>query len=93
MRHMYRKNISGQFADDVLLDTLAQNINLNTLPTYSLCAISTGKICLVNLLKMSRFTPPPKLLVLTRCRRYLSVPYVQGKIYLANLLTMSCWTP
>ena len=66
MRHMYRKNISGQFADDVLLDTLAQNINLNTLPTYSLCAISTGKICFVNLLKMSRSTPPPKLLVLTR---------------------------
>ena len=66
MRHMYRKNISGQFADDVLLDTSAENINLNTLPTKSLYAISTGQIYLANLLKMSRSTPPPKLLVLTR---------------------------
>ena len=63
---MLRKDLSGQFTEDISLDTSAENINLNTLPTKSLCAISTGKICLVNLLKMSRSTPPPKLLVLTR---------------------------
>ena len=79
MRHMYRKNISAQFADDVLLDTLAENINLNTLPTKSLCAISTGQIYLANLLKISRWTPPPKILILTRCQRNLSVPYLQDR--------------
>ena len=76
MRHMYRKNISGQFADDVLLETSAENINLNTLTTISLCAISTGQIYLANLLKMSRWSPPPIILVLTCRRRYPPVQLI-----------------
>ena len=34
---------------------------------------------MANLLEISRGTPPPKILVLTRCQRYLSTPYVQER--------------
>ena len=34
---------------------------------------------MANLLEISRWTPPPKILVLTRCQRYLSTPYVQER--------------
>ena len=73
------KDLSGKFTEDISLETSAYNISINTLPTISLCAISTGKICLVKLLKMSRSIPPPKLLVLTRRQRYLSAPYLQER--------------
>ena len=34
---------------------------------------------MANLLEISRRKPPPKILVLTRCQRYLSTPYVQER--------------
>ena len=73
---IYRKDLSGQFTKDISLETSAENINLNTLRTISLCAIFTGKIYLANLLKMSRWSPPPIILVLTCRRRYLSVQLI-----------------
>ena len=90
--HMYWKDLSSQFTGDILQDTSTKTISLNTLPTISLCAICTGKIYLlptislcaictgkiylVNLLEISCRTPPPKLLVLTHCHRYLYAPYL-----------------
>ena len=76
---MLRKDVSRQFTEDISLETFAENNNLNTPPTISLCAIFTGKIYLANLLKISRWRPPPKILILTRCQRYLSVPYLQER--------------
>ena len=57
----------------------AENIYLGKLAKISLCAIYSEKINLANLLKISRWKPPPKILILTRCKQYLSVPYLQER--------------
>ena len=36
---------------------------------------------MADLLEISGRTPPPKILVLTRCQRYLSVPYLHEGLY------------
>ena len=77
---MYWKDLSGQFVHDVLLDTSAKNISLYMLPKISICAINIGKIFLANLLTMSCRTPQPKILILTRFQRILSVPYLQERL-------------
>ena len=35
---------------------------------------------MANLLEISRKIPPPKILILTRCQRFLSVPYLQESL-------------
>ena len=81
--------------------------DLSAANDISLCHIYR-KVYMANLLEITRRTPPPKILVLTRCQRYLSTPYVRKdvsaandislchiyrKVYMANLLEISRRTP
>ena len=76
---MLRKDLFGQFTEVVSLEPSTYNISLNMPPKISICAINIGKIHLANLLKISRCRPQPKILILTRFQRILSVPYLQER--------------
>ena len=77
-----RKDLSGQFTEDVSLEPSTYIISLNMPPKIFICAINIGKIYLANLLKLSRCRPPPRILIITRCRRFLSAPYLQERFLL-----------
>ena len=49
--------------------------DLSAANDISMCHIYR-KVYKANLLEISRKIPPHKILVLTRCQRYLSAPYV-----------------
>ena len=52
--------------------------DLSAANDISLCHIYS-KVYMANLVEISRKIPPPKILVLTRCQRYLFTPYVQER--------------
>ena len=73
---MYRKDLSA--ANDISLCHIYRK-DLSAANDISLCHIYR-KVYMANLLEISRKIPPPKILVLTRCQRYLSTPYVQERL-------------
>ena len=72
---MYRKDLSA--ANDISLRYMYRK-DLSVANDISLCHIYR-KVYMANLLEISRKIPPPKILVLTRCQRYLFTPYVQER--------------
>ena len=73
---MYRKDLSAD--NDISLCHIYRK-DLSAANDISLCHIYR-KVYMANLLEISRKIPPPKILVLTRCQRYLSTPYVQERL-------------